>query len=324
MRPKQSDVHFLHISSTNFPERDRIEAFREVFGRTILNIEMNAFDGQSLDVDMTLRGLEGFGMASGRLSPMRNRHLASLANNDDLVLVALDAGHGVIEQRGRQTEINGGEAVLTANGETGVFTGHTETRLVNLRLNRARLASRVHNLDAALAKVIPRETPALQLLVSYANVLDDADALATLELRQAVVDHVHDLAAVVLGGTRDAMEIAERRGIRAARLRALKEDILQAVDSQELTASSMAKRHGISQRYMQMLFEVEGTTFSEFVLTERLSRAYRMLVDSHCLHLKVSEIAYSVGFSDISYFNRTFRLRFGDTPKGVRPSRRLL
>ena len=318
MHPKQRDISFLRISSADLSERDRIEEFREVFGRTILNIEINPLNGQSLDVDMVLSGLEGFGMASGRLSPMRNRHLASLANNDDLVLVAMETGHGVVEQRGREAEINGGEGVLTANGEQGVFTGHSRTQLVNFRLDRARLATRVRDLDAALTKVIPRETPALRLLVKYASVLNDAEALATQELRQAVVDHAYDLAAVVLGGTRDANEIAARRGVRAARLHAVKEDIRSVIDQQDLTASSMAKRQGISPRYMQMLFENEGTTFSEFVLDERLSRAYRMLIDPRCLHLKVSEIAYSVGFSDISYFNRTFRLRFGMTPSDAR------
>lgn len=324
MQPEQSDTQFLRISSADLPERDRIEAFREVFGRTILNIEMNPLEGQSLDVDMMLRGLEGFGIASGRLSPMRNRHLSNLADNDDLVLVMLEAGRAVAEQCGRKAEITGGEAVLTANGEKGQFTGYSETRLVNLRLNRARLASRVGDLDAMLAKVIPGDTRALRLLVSYSRILDDADALATPELRRAAVDHVYDLATLVLGCTRDATEIARRRGVRAARLRAIKEDIREAVHSHELSASSVAKRHGISPRYMQMLFEMEGTTFSEFVLAERLSRAHRVLVDPRHARLKVSEIAYSVGFSDISYFNRTFRQRFGDTPRGVRPSKREL
>jgi AraC-like DNA-binding protein len=62
-------------------------------------------------------------------------------------------------------------------------------------------------------------------------------------------------------------------------------------------------------------------TFSEFVLAERLARAHRLLVDSAHLGLKVSEIAYSVGFSDLSYFNRTFRLRFGMTPSDVRAAK---
>jgi AraC-like DNA-binding protein len=316
--PKECETLFLRLSSADLPERDRIEAFREIFGRTILKIEMDPLEQQSLDVDMTLRGLDGFGMASGRLSPMRNWHTAGLADNDDLVLVALEAGRGVVEQCGREATIHGGEAVLTANGEPGIFTGHSETSLINFRLNRTLLASRVQDVDAALARAIPRETATLRLLVNYSGVLIDGDALATPELRRAVVDHMHDLAALTLGGTRDAREIAGRRGVRAARLRAIKGDIRGAVGSRDLSVSAVAQRHGVSPRYVQMLFEREGTTFSEFVLAKRLSRAHRMLIDPRYLHIRVSEIAYSAGFSDLSYFNRTFRLRFGMTPSDAR------
>jgi len=33
---------------------------------------------------------------------------------------------------------------------------------------------------------------------------------------------------------------------------------------------------------------------------------------------KISEVATTAGFSDISYFNRAFRARFGATPKDIR------
>jgi len=36
--------------------------------------------------------------------------------------------------------------------------------------------------------------------------------------------------------------------------------------------------------------------------------------------LRVIDIALEAGFSDISHFNRSFRSRFGDTPRGVRAS----
>ena len=43
-----------------------------------------------------------------------------------------------------------------------------------------------------------------------------------------------------------------------------------------------------------------------------------MLRDPGCVHLKIGEIAAQAGFTDISYFNRSFRHAFGDTPFGVR------
>ena len=67
-----------------------------------------------------------------------------------------------------------------------------------------------------------------------------------------------------------------------------------------------------------MMFELEGMTFSEFVLSQRLMRAYRMLLDPRHAGLTISSIAFAVGFGDLSYFNRTFRRRFGMTPSDLR------
>ena len=73
---------------------------------------------------------------------------------------------------------------------------------------------------------------------------------------------------------------------------------------------------------MQRLFAWSGATFTAFVLEQRLSLAYRLLGDPGCFHRKVSDIAYSSGFGDLSYFNREFRRRFGNAPNAIRDARK--
>ena len=65
-----------------------------------------------------------------------------------------------------------------------------------------------------------------------------------------------------------------------------------------------------------------GTTFTDFVLCGRLARAHRMLVDPRYADHSISAVAYEAGFSDLSYFNRTFRRRYGATPSGIRQGAR--
>src|SRR6266852_2184263 len=67
-----------------------------------------------------------------------------------------------------------------------------------------------------------------------------------------------------------------------------------------------------------MLFEGEGTTFTEFVTGQRLARAYRMLTDPRLALRSITSVAFDSGFGDLSHFTRTFRRRFGDTPSDVR------
>jgi len=43
-----------------------------------------------------------------------------------------------------------------------------------------------------------------------------------------------------------------------------------------------------------------------------------MLTDRRYDRLGITEIAYEAGFSDLSYFNRTFRRAHGATPSDIR------
>jgi AraC-like DNA-binding protein len=74
----------------------------------------------------------------------------------------------------------------------------------------------------------------------------------------------------------------------------------------------------VTPRYLQRLFESDGTTFSAFLLGRRLARAHRMLSEPRSVQRQVSAIAYDAGFGDLSYFNRCFRRLYGATPMDVR------
>jgi AraC-like DNA-binding protein len=63
---------------------------------------------------------------------------------------------------------------------------------------------------------------------------------------------------------------------------------------------------------------MEGTTFTEYVLAQRLARAYRMLTDPRRDGEKISTVVYDCGFGDVSYFNRVFRRSYGAAPSDVR------
>ena len=43
-----------------------------------------------------------------------------------------------------------------------------------------------------------------------------------------------------------------------------------------------------------------------------------MLIDPRYADRGISAVAYEAGFGDLSYFNRTFRRRYGATPSDVR------
>jgi AraC-like DNA-binding protein len=149
------------------------------------------------------------------------------------------------------------------------------------------------------------------------SVLDDTNALATPELRRAVVAHVHELMALAITGIDDCSAL-EREGVRAARLRVIKADIIGSLSQTRLSAKSIARAHGLSQRYVHLLFEGTGQTFGDFVREARMKRAFELLTDPARVEMRIGEIAATVGYAEHVTFDRAFRRYFGQTPSDMR------
>jgi AraC-like DNA-binding protein len=309
------ELRSLRVNTDSIRGSHGVEAFLEIWGRDILRMEMTPLDGHPLDIDLTLRSLPGFALASGSVSPMHNHHTAALVDNDDLILVAIQGGTEV-NQHGRIAMVAAGQAVLTPNGAPGSFTGLTTTHVVNFRLSRNLLKPDVADLDALVARPIPNDDHVLQLLLRYAAVLNDHKALGTTKLRQTIAMHMHDLAALLLGSKGGAGRHGP--GLRAARLRAVKDNIHEKIGQHGLSIADIARSQQISESYVRQLLAEDGTTFTDLVRAERLKRAHRMLSDPRDSELFISAIAYEAGFGDLSYFNRTFRRRYGASPSDVR------
>lgn len=187
-----------------------------------------------------------------------------------------------------------------------------------IQLPRQQLSNQVSEIEDRFLVPVRSSSPALALARTYVDTLLETSELLRSDLLRVAPHHISELIALALGATRDAAEQAKLSGIRAARLHAIKQDVRGNIGARDLSVAVVAARHGLYPRYVQRLFEAEGTTFSGFVLAERLDRVHRILCDATVQHLKVSEIAYSVRFSDLSHFNRAFRRRFGLTPSDTR------
>ena len=94
------------------------------------------------------------------------------------------------------------------------------------------------------------------------------------------LDHIHDLIALTIGSTADAMALARARGGRAAACRRSRLMSRGMSATSGLTIAAIAARHGVTPRYIHKLFETEDVTFTEFVLVRRLDLADRLLNDS--------------------------------------------
>jgi AraC-like DNA-binding protein len=153
-----------------------------------------------------------------------------------------------------------------------------------------------------------------ELIIQYTALSASMAASLDAAGQQAMASHMIDLIALLLRPGRDETQLATERGYFAARLRSVQRHVLDRLGDSSLAVASIAHSCGLSPKQVQRLFERAGTTFTEFVLEQRLLLARRMLASPGNRREKIGTIAYVAGFGDLSYFNRAFRARFDMTP----------
>ena len=86
--------------------------------------------------------------------------------------------------------------------------------------------------------------------------------------------------------------------------------------TEDLSLGQVAAAVHTSIFYFCKLFrKVTGTTFTEFVSRTRIEKAKNLLLNPN---LRISEIAYEVGFQSLTHFNRVFKTVIGESPTEYR------
>lgn len=82
----------------------------------------------------------------------------------------------------------------------------------------------------------------------------------------------------------------------------------------DLTLDTMVTSIGVSRTKINDVLRAElGFTFTGYLNKLRLAEAARLLADT--ANASIAEIAYSVGYRNVSYFNKLFKEEYGCTPK---------
>jgi AraC-like DNA-binding protein len=72
----------------------------------------------------------------------------------------------------------------------------------------------------------------------------------------------------------------------------------------------------VSTFYFRKMFKkATGLTLTDYLGRVRVEKAKNLLLNPH---LRVSEIAYTVGFQSLTHFNRVFRKLTGESPTDFR------
>jgi AraC-like DNA-binding protein len=113
------------------------------------------------------------------------------------------------------------------------------------------------------------------------------------------------------------IEVRSTRHVRKTFL-SLQRTLSDQASTCNVTASAIARAHGISLRYLHAIYSANGTSFGRELIRFRLEHARRLLLDPAEQGHSIDDIAWQCGFSDPSHFRRRFRDFYGVPPSAMR------
>lgn len=253
---------------------------------------------------------------------VRRTRQALSRDTDDWFFVNLHQnGRCVLTQDGRDQQVNAGDLCLFDSTRPFDLDFPTDMALTCFLVPRGALLARTVNAPGAVVREISKYGAGALLHRFSAGLGEAASTLSPAQAAQAGTMFI-DLLALAVGATPDARENA-RPTMRQALFASICADIRARLNDPALNLTTVAERVRIAPRTLQTWFQERGTSFTSYVLEQRLLLAERQL-DLPAANVTITEIAYAVGFSDLSHFSRCFRRRFGMTPsdrRGAAPRR---
>ena len=261
------------------PEGPDYEAWREEFCRRFCQLDAETATAERIEctVEISQVGSLSFGTAHGSSgSFLRTRSLLS-DGHDDLVLLTAIKGEALAVQRGHSIELRPSEMCLTSLDHIGESRLSEGGRYTALRMPRRDLMAISKNIEDKIAKPLEASAALKNFIGGYYALCAGTAPALDLTSQHAMARQMMELVALLAetGGDVPSRHPATAYG--AARLQLIQAQVLENLDDCGLTIASVARRACMSPRQVQRLFQQTGSTFSEFVLEQRLLLAHRRL-----------------------------------------------
>jgi acetamidase/formamidase/AraC-like DNA-binding protein len=311
-------MSFRPFTSESYAQDDRAEAWRDVLRAVGLRpASGSAFHyGHATAIHRTLAGVALSRVSAGSQGvsplsqPSEDLPIALLPTEDGVVLRS-ETGHRIIPV-GHLLLLprNGDWSVVFQRDMRAIVLSVTSDALHGRILRKPRFGEPQVVAPVGFADVFSRS------LEATARTLEILADVEWASIAQNLVELLSTLAQRLSAPTPDTNN--NNTATQAAILHRICQTIERRLDDGELSPARVAQAEGISERYLQKLFEGVGDNFTHYVRERRLQRAWADLSNPTEVQRSISEIAYRYGFGDSAHFSRTFRHRFGLPPREFR------
>ena len=310
----------LLFRTDDLPERDRFPAFCEQIVRRYTGLDLRTRDQAGFHAVIELQRAGSIDIGRNSTTQVDSARTPDRVGDGDnsLLVTLLEQGRACQTQRDSDRKLGAGDAIICDCGYPGELNVLAPSQFWNLKVSRYKIASLFPRGTTFAGMKLDKDPIARRLLFGYLDGTFNIDLISGERSTRLFEEHIIDLIALALGAADDARALAEQRSVRAVRQAAILREIEASLADARLDAEAVARRLGITARYVHILLEQSGRTFSEHLLDKRLTRAAELLRDPRQWILKIADVAFQNGFTDLSHFNRTFRRKYGVTPTEMR------
>jgi AraC-like DNA-binding protein len=312
----QSNV--IVLSTDELENRDREAVVRDFYGRICMRLDLEPLERGHLRLNASTTVLPGMSVTRATVAPMAWERTAELMEdaNDDLCVSWIEGGFRFDRPRHQTIETAPGAACIMPMDQAWRAQALNGEGTVCVQLSKTMLEPLVRHIGDLRPDAINRETPEGRLLLDYVSAVTRGPI--TPGLAPLISQHIADLLAASIGTSQEAEHVITGRGVRAARMRAIKQYIEENLHHSRLSTETAGRSLNLSPRYIRRLFAGGGRSFSDYVTERRLARIYRRLTDPRFACRSIADIAFEMGLVEPSTFYRQFKARYGMKPSEAR------
>ncbi|MDO6966604.1 helix-turn-helix domain-containing protein [Rhizobium alvei] len=244
----------------------------------------------------------------------RNAKTIARSASDEVIMVCSTRGHFTYAMGNVERRVECGElAFFDLSQELSIDAPSVAN--VSLAISRRRLEALVPFLDGTHGLVVPPTALAQVLIGAMQKVIAAGAATQPAEARV-----IADALILMVGGCLDTVsqpKFASRGTSGFVSLASLKAAVERQLSDPDFGPQSLLDEFRMARSTLYRAFEPLGGV-GAYINERRLRRAFRQMTNPALKDIRLSQLAFDSGFTHASAFTRSFKARFGLTPKEVR------
>lgn len=316
------------LSTRDLPKGSKVELWNAFGSETLSDMLVDPDDSETFNARLSRLEVADIGFVwmetNSATARRRSPEIGTWASGhgDAFLLTIQEMGRSWLEHGGQGGGLLPGDMILRGGSRPWVTRSCGRMSTVTLKIPRQRLQDRVSDPDRLAGSILSgndaRIRMAASVILSMKRSLADMPEVGWSEAVSDIVMETLSLACE-RGAPLSAVQ-APGDAVSRSLWRDIAHYVEMHLDDPDLSVSTIALATGQSVRSLQRFFVRAGKTSSHFILEKRLDRAAAYLRDEGGSRRSITDIAFSVGFNELSYFSRAFSDRFGMSPRSFRNS----